>query len=118
MPQNPNPIAIPKLMEPADAPNPILRVLLASAAQQKNNNIPAHAVNLLNCLGESPVIDVKRLKMLSFLGIPDEINGLRPVIWRILLNQWPADTTQWEEILRSQRDMYEEYKNELIKVPQ
>jgi len=29
---------------------------------------------------------------LTFLGITDEIKGLRPLIWRILLGYLPADT--------------------------
>jgi hypothetical protein len=68
-------------------------------------------------LAESKEIDVKRLRKLAFYGINDEISGLRPVIWRIMLGQWPSDTSKWEEILRSQRDMYEEYKQELIEKP-
>lgn len=80
-------------------------------------HIPAHAINLLNCLAESEVIEVQRLKKLAFLGISDEIHGLRPVIWRILLNQWPADTSKWDEILRSQRETYEGWKDELISKP-
>lgn len=46
-----------------------------------------HAIKILNCLAESDVIDVSKLKRLVFLGgVPDEINGLRPIVWRIMLN--------------------------------
>lgn len=58
IPQNPNPVIVAKLIEAHEAPNPILRVLLASALQQQHDHIPAHAVNLLNCLAESKIIDV------------------------------------------------------------
>jgi hypothetical protein len=52
-----------------------------------------HAINMLNCLAEGREIDVERLRKLSFLGISDEINGLRPLVWRILLGYLPADVT-------------------------
>jgi hypothetical protein len=55
---------------------------------------------MLNCLAEQPVIDVVRLRKLAFLGITDEINGLRPIVWRILLGYFPADSRKWEDILR------------------
>ncbi len=55
-------------------------------------SLVAHDVNILNCLACEPVIDVKRLRRLTFLGITDEIKGLRPLIWRILLGYLPADT--------------------------
>ena len=86
-------------MNPADAPNAMLRVLLQSA-KQMNRDVPLHGVNILNCLAEGPVIDVERLRKLAFLGITDEINGLRPLVWRILLGYLPADVTQWDDILR------------------
>lgn len=85
------PAAIPKLMNPAKAPNAMLRVLLQTVVQS-NFNPTAHDINMLNCLAEKPVIDVERLRKLAFLGITDEINGLRPIIWRILLGYFPADS--------------------------
>jgi len=56
---------------------------------------------MMNCLAEQPVIDVERLRKLAFLGINDEIVGLRPIVWRILLGYFPADSRKWEDILRS-----------------
>jgi hypothetical protein len=29
-------------------------------------------------------------------GIPDEIKGLRPILWKILLNHLPQETKDWE----------------------
>lgn len=86
-------------MNPAKAPNAMLRVLLQTVVQS-NFTPTAHDINMLNCLAEQPVIDVERLRKLAFLGITDEINGLRPVIWRILLGYFPADSRKWEDILR------------------
>lgn len=39
------------------------------------------------------------------------------MIWRILLNQWPAETSTWEDILRKQKETYDEWKVELITKP-
>lgn len=82
-----------------------------------NQDVPPHGVNILNCLAEGPVIDVGRLRKLAFLGITDEINGLRPLVWRILLGYLPANVTLWDDILRQQRDNYEIWKEELIVKP-
>ena len=51
------------------------------------------------------------------MGITDEIKGLRPLVWRVLLNYLPCDSSQWEDILRSQRQNYEIWKDELIVKP-
>ena len=74
-------------MEAKDAPVQILRNLISLARDQiGEESMSSHSINLLNCLGESPVIDLVKLRSLAFLGVSDEIQGLRPVIWRILLN--------------------------------
>ena len=52
-------------------------------------------------------------------GIPDEVKGLRPLIWRVLLNYLPDDdTTCWNDTLTSSNAVYEEWKKELITTPQ
>lgn len=82
----------------------------------------AHAINLLNCLAGdedgSSIIDRERLEQLAFMGITDEIKGLRPLIWRVLLGYLPCDNTKsWEDILRSQKEIYELWTDELIVKP-
>ena len=104
------------------APNSILRVILLSAKQhldQKANSVSSqHAINLLNCLASSKKIDIHRLRELAFNGISDEIKGLRPLIWRILLNYLPTENSDdWEEILRQKKAIYEIWKDELIVKP-
>jgi hypothetical protein len=72
----------------------------------------------MNCLAESKHIDIQRLRELSFNGISDEIKGLRPLVWRILLGYLPAeDSDTWEEILREKKKIYEMWKEELIIKP-
>ena len=57
------------------------------------------------------------METLSFYGITDEIKGLRPLIWRILLNYLPCDASQWDDIIRSNKDIYGMYLDELIVKP-
>lgn len=53
-------------------------------------------IQILNQLNE-PVIDLDKLKLLMFKsGVPDEINGLRPVVWQLLLGSLPLEPQQWE----------------------
>ena len=54
---------------------------------------------------------------MAFHGITDEIKGLRPLVWRILLNYLPLDATQWDDTLRLNHDNYNIYKDELIAKP-
>lgn len=58
-----------------------------------------------------------QLKQITFNGIPDEIKGLRPLIWRILLNHFPLDTAKWDEHLETSRETYDIWKQELIIKP-
>mmetsp|Transcript_6830 Transcript_6830/g.11025 ORF Transcript_6830/g.11025 Transcript_6830/m.11025 type:complete len:185 (-) Transcript_6830:724-1278(-) len=59
-------------------------------------------------------INLKKLCQLSFAkgGIPD--GGLRPIIWRILLDSLPLDPGQWDAALIKNFDTYELWKKELI----
>ena len=88
-----------ELIEPHLAKSSILRVMILVAQTQfsnSSNNMQshAHAINLLNCLAsQENHIDRAKLESLAFYGITDEIKGLRPLIWRILLNYLPEDAS-------------------------
>lgn len=85
------------------------------AHKQIANN---HAINLLNCLASSEnQIDRSKLEQLASFGITDEIKGLRPLVWRILLNYLPGDASKWDDTLRSNKDIYGMYLDELIVKP-
>ena len=47
----------------------------------------------------------------------DEVRGLRPIVWRILLNYLPLDAKAWDDTLRVSHDNYLVYKEELITKP-
>jgi hypothetical protein len=70
-------------------------------------------------LAKNEDIDIKRLnKLVQKGGIPDELKGIRPIIWRVFLNYLPdKNTAQWEEHLRMQKESYDIFKNELIITP-
>jgi hypothetical protein len=70
-------------------------------------------INLIN----TKHIDIQKLQAVTFNGIPDEIKGLRPLVWRILLNHFPLDTSQWEEHMLQSKKTYDSWKDELIMKP-
>lgn len=82
----------------------------------KSTKMQERAIRLLHLLNEDE-IDVQRIRNESFTGIPDEIKGLRPIIWRILLNHYPVDTAEWEAKMKSSKQVYDDWKNELIIQP-
>lgn len=45
------------------------------------------------------------------------MSGLRPLVWRILLNYLPLETAEWEDTLRRNKEIYQMYKEELIVQP-
>ena len=62
-------------------------------------------------------INIQILKSLSFRGIPEEVDSLQAIIWRILLGELPFDTDKWEETLLKNREAYDAFKEELIIQP-
>ena len=71
-------------------------------------------------MAQSNRIDRTELNSLVFQGgIPDEIKGLRPLIWRVLLNYLPEKNTEcWPEMLRDQKAAYDVWKTEFVVVPE
>ncbi len=57
------------------------------------------------------------LQKISFNGIPGEIKGIRPLVWRILLKHLPTDTSLWDKHLEVSREAYDTWKQELIIKP-
>jgi hypothetical protein len=53
----------------------------------------------------------------AFNGIPDECKGLRPIVWRILLNYLPLETKAWEDHIKKSKEIYDSWKEELIVKP-
>lgn len=72
----------------------------------------------MNCIAKpGQPINRAELENLAFNGVTDEVRGLRPIVWRILLNYLPLDATEWDDTLRQSHDNYHVYKEELITKP-
>ncbi len=54
---------------------------------------------------------------MTFNGVTDEVKGLRPLVWRILLNYLPSDSSMWDDTLRANKEMYALWLDELIVKP-
>lgn len=42
-------------------------------------------------------MNIEILKELSTKGIPEEVQGLRGLCWRLLLKIWPSKASKWKE---------------------
>jgi len=51
----------------------------------------------------------KNIEAKCFQGIPNTINGLRSLCWKILLKYLPEDKSKWKETLEIRRKDYETY---------
>jgi hypothetical protein len=71
--------------------------------------VKSQAVNIIKILNQRQV-DITELQKLTFNGIPDEIKGIRPLVWRVLLNHLPRDTSMWDRHLDQSKDTYELWK--------
>ena len=62
-------------------------------------------------------IEIAMLRSISFRGIPSEINGLRQIVWKILIGYLPRETSKWEEIMIENKKIYAEIKEDYIVIP-
>jgi hypothetical protein len=85
------------------------RSLSAKASQKIERFLKA-----FNSQGE---IHLRLVQSLAFSGVPDEARGLRPLVWKLLLNYLPPDSSLWVETLARQREVYEHFKREFLKNP-
>lgn len=74
------------------------------------------AIQIIEVLNQDE-IDLTKLQQIAFSGIPDTIKGLRPLVWRIILNELPLKTAEWESTLNQNFSTYENFKKELIITP-
>eukprot|EP01022_Parablepharisma_sp_SALTPOND_P033025 TRINITY_DN88063_c2_g1_i1.p1 TRINITY_DN88063_c2_g1~~TRINITY_DN88063_c2_g1_i1.p1 ORF type:complete len:383 (+),score=38.69 TRINITY_DN88063_c2_g1_i1:3167-4315(+) len=62
-------------------------------------------------------IDMDKIRQLAMAGIPENCKGLRSVIWRLLLGQFPQNPKEWHKSMEKSKQEYEEFKKELIIKP-
>lgn len=61
-------------------------------------------------------IDIDLVRSLADEGIPEE-HGLRALYWKVLLNYLPTDPTEWDDVLKKNRQLYAEWVESLIVNP-
>ena len=81
--------------------------------QIKMRNKSIQIINLLN----QDKIDKHKLNLLTFSGVPEAFNPLRTVVWRLLMDGLPYETSQWETTIAQNHETYENFKKELIVNP-
>ncbi|CAD8135682.1 unnamed protein product [Paramecium octaurelia] len=64
---------------------------------------------------DKPKINLNELKKLSNFGVPDDIKGLRSLVWKLLLGYLPVDRTKWNSTITTNIENYEQFCNDLIK---
>jgi hypothetical protein len=69
--------------------------------QKENGNFKTRdtVINFLKTINRRS-IEIAMLRSLSFRGIPSEVKGLRPLVWKILLGYLPKETAKWESIIK------------------
>lgn len=73
-------------------------------------------INFIKILNRRKV-DIAMLRSLSFRGIPNEIKGLRPLVWKVLLGYLPRETSKWEDEMRENKKTYDYYMETIIVIP-
>ena len=54
----------------------------------------------------------ERLKELCSYGLPDDLPILRSLIWKINFDYLPINSEEWSNVLKTQRNLYEYYKEQ------
>ena len=52
------------------------------------------AIDIIECVNKKE-IDIDELRKLAFTGVPGDVRGLRPMVWRIILGALPSNTSEW-----------------------
>ena len=88
------------------AQNPLIReliqsVILSPLVNTNDFNVlktKETVINFLKIINRRK-IEIAMLRSLAFRGIPNDIKGLRPLVWKILLGYLPRETAKWEEVM-------------------
>jgi hypothetical protein len=100
-------------MEPR---NKYLEWLYDNIKPDLGHSAKKRAMQILSLLNTNGEIDIKQLKKYTFEGIPDEIKGLRSLLWKILLNYLPTDVSEWTSVLTARRSNYAHFKQIMLEV--
>ncbi|EGR32537.1 TBC1 domain protein [Ichthyophthirius multifiliis] len=72
------------------------------------------SLKLLKILDQEQ-INIQKLKSKSKKGIPNTIKGLRPLIWKILLNYLPKQRQKWVQTLQNSQQSYIQFLQDFLK---
>eukprot|EP00388_Colpodella_angusta_P006750 GDKJ01019674.1.p1 GENE.GDKJ01019674.1~~GDKJ01019674.1.p1 ORF type:complete len:890 (-),score=198.72 GDKJ01019674.1:192-2861(-) len=82
------------------------------------NNPPLDVLEKINhvkhtLLSSNP--SLYRIKQILRSGIPDIYPGLRSICWKIALGALPVNPAEWDIAMRSNVEVYNSYRNELVR---
>mmetsp|Transcript_6702 Transcript_6702/g.10991 ORF Transcript_6702/g.10991 Transcript_6702/m.10991 type:complete len:718 (-) Transcript_6702:39-2192(-) len=86
------------------------------AWQTKSPVYTTYSREVLSALRDRSYLDMHIAREFSKLGLPDD-EGVRSVMWKVLLGFLPPDASCWEESLASSRASYQDLLTELIVNP-
>lgn len=103
---------------PETAPNKYLAKLFEAPQVHTIQTywIKERVINFMKILGKRR-IDMIMLRSLAFRGVPNEVPMLRVIVWKVLLGFLPRETAKWEQVIKSQRQIYDDWKKEMIVEP-
>ena len=90
--------------------------LSVSTARKMPKKTRDRIVYFLKALNRTKIM-LPSLRHLAFQGIPDEVKSLRPLVWRLLLNYLPLRPEEWMSYIKSQKELYDSFRKELIIEP-
>jgi hypothetical protein len=72
--------------------------ILSKTSDIKLLKIKETTINFLKVINRRKV-EIAMLRSLSFREIPHHLKGLRPIVWKILLEYLPKDTSTWMKVI-------------------
>lgn len=80
-------------------------------SQQLQNKVIANTTKdrLQRFMGtlNQPVVDLKELRSLAKQGVPDDLKGLRSLVWKLLIGYLPPDRSKWKAAVEINHETYE-----------
>jgi TBC1 domain family member 13 len=61
--------------------------------------VKERVINFMKILGKRR-INMTMLRSLAFRGVPSDVPGLRPIVWRVILGYLPRETSKWDAYLK------------------
>lgn len=73
-------------------------------------------IEIINVINQD-TIDLPKLHLLTFTGVPACLKSLRLIVWRLLMDGLPTAPADWEQRCEQNFETYENFKKELIVNP-